>query len=100
ATANANTSVYVTAPTSAWTGTGFNQTLANNTGNVLTWTFNMQQARTAPSGFNSANYGAAFVLGSTNGTLTGAGAGNGYAVIIGNGGTPDPISLVRFTGGI
>ena len=55
-----------------------------NYGNILTWTLNIQVVRTNPSGFALGNYGAAYILGATNSTFTGAGSGNGYAVTIGN----------------
>ncbi len=96
ATAQANGIVYTSTPTSAYTG--FNNNLALNTGNVLTWTLNMQDIRNAPSGFSTTGlYGAAVVLGATGSNFTSA---SGYAVAIGNSGSPDPIRLVKFTGGI
>ena len=98
ATANGNGYVYTTTPTSAYTG--FNNVLSANTGNVLNWTFNLENVRSTPSGFGTGNYGQAYVLGATNGVFQGTGSANGYAVIIGNSGTPDPIKLVRFTGGL
>jgi hypothetical protein len=63
---------------------------------VLTWAWNMQQSRTNPSGFDAVAYGAAFVLAASNANLL---TGTGYAVVVGNGGTPDPIKLVRFSNG-
>jgi len=65
---------------------------------IVTWTFNMRQSSTNPSGFASSGYGAAFILAGTAGTtnLT----GTGYAVILGNSGTVDPIRLVRYNAGI
>jgi hypothetical protein len=97
AATNAAGAVFVTTPTSAFPG--FNSQLHLN-GGVLTWSFNMRQIRPNPSGFTLANYGAAFVLGATNGTLNGTSAANGYAVAIGNSGQTDPIRLVRFSGGL
>jgi hypothetical protein len=97
AAANGSGAVYVTTPTSAFSG--FNPQLHSNAG-MLTWTLNIRQMRTNPSGFASGNYGAAFILGGSNAVFNGSGAGNGYAVAIGNGGTPDPIRLVKFSGGM
>jgi hypothetical protein len=63
---------------------------------VLTWAFNFRSSRPAPSGFDASNYGIAFILGKTTNDVT---LGNGYAVVIGQSGSPDPIRLSRFTGG-
>ena len=93
-TIQASGSVYVTTPTSAFGP--FSQNLHANSG-PLSWVFNMQQIRPNPSGFASGNYGAAFILGATSSTIPTA---NGYAVLVGNSGAPDPIRLVRFTGGL
>ena len=98
ATVNGNGAVYITTPTSAYTG--FNQMLSGNVGSILTWTFNMEDVRTNPSGFATGNYGNAVILGATSSTFIGAGAGDGYAAIIGNSLAPDPIRLVKFTGGL
>jgi len=96
ATTNANGWVYASVPTSGFV-LPWNSTLSLNPG-LVTWDFNMRQIRTSPSGFSSGNYGAAFVLGATS-TNVGS-AGNGYAVVLGNGGSLDPVRLVSFTGGI
>jgi len=68
-----------------------------NNGGIVTWTFNMRQIQTDPSGFNSGNYGVAFILAGE--TATSNSTGNGYAVVLGQSGTTDPIRLVRYTGG-
>ncbi|MBL0342752.1 MAG: hypothetical protein IPP71_18790 [Bacteroidetes bacterium] len=74
----------------------YNTVFNTNTG-ILTWSFNMRQSRTDPSGFDNSNYGVAFVLGcNSNNFLT----GNGYAVVLGNSGTSDNLRLVRFVNGI
>jgi len=65
---------------------------------VISWTFNMRQIRTDPSGFGTGNYGAAFVLGSTTSDVRTT--GSGYAVVIGNASSPDPIRLVSFSNGL
>jgi hypothetical protein len=96
ATANANGIVYVSTPTSAYSAP-FNPILSANVGSFLTWTLNMEQIRANPSGLLAGNYGNAVILGATTSTFTTA---NGYALILGNGGTPDPIKLVSFTNGL
>jgi Secretion system C-terminal sorting domain len=74
----------------------YNSVLNTNTSS-LTWSFNMRQTRTDPSGFDAGNYGVAFVLGcATNNFLT----GSGYAIVLGNSGTSDNLRLVRFANGI
>jgi hypothetical protein len=75
----------------------FNTTLQNSAG-LVTWTLNMRQIRDNPAGFTSNSYGAAFVIGSTSANI--ATAGNGYAIVLGNTLTPDPIRFVSFTDGI
>tara|TARA_R110002050_G_scaffold94765_1_gene197057 strand:- start:38151 stop:40613 length:2463 start_codon:yes stop_codon:yes gene_type:complete len=64
---------------------------------IITWSFNMQQDRPDPSGFDTTNYGVAFVLGATNPDFT---IGDGYAVVIGESGSTDNVRLVRYSGGI
>ena len=95
-TANANGWVYASVPTSGF-GSPWNSTLSSNPG-LVTWDFNMRQIRSSPAGFSIGAYGAAFVLGATD-TNVGT-AGNGYAVVLGNTSSPDPVRLVSFTGGI
>jgi hypothetical protein len=75
------------------------ETTFGNTADDLVWEFNIQQSRSDPSGFGSSSYGSAFILGATSSDITN-GNSDGYAVIIGNGGTPDPISIVRFEDGL
>ena len=70
--------------------------IGSNT-STLTWAFNFRTTRTDPSGFDSGQYGLAFCLGSTSSDFT---LGNGYAVVIGQTGSSDPIRLARFTGGM
>ena len=65
--------------------------------NTVTWAFNISQNRLNPSGFDSGNYGIAFILGGTNSDFT---IGNGYAVLFGQDGDSDPIRLVYYTGGL
>ncbi|MDR6967424.1 hypothetical protein J2X31_001435 [Flavobacterium arsenatis] len=77
-------------------------TLANNPGPV-TWTFNMRQSRTNPGGFIASAFGTfafgtAFILAGTNGTTNVT--GTGYAIILGNSGSTDPIRLVRYNSGL
>ncbi len=86
----------------AYTGTSnftapYNSILASNPGQV-SWTFNMKQPRSNPSGLISGSYGNAFVLaGTANTTAT---TGNGYAVVLGNSGKTDPLRLIRYTAGL
>ena len=74
----------------------FNTTFSSNTG-ILTWMFNMRQARTDPSGFSSGSYGVAFIIGGDNTSFT---TGNGYAVVLGQSGGTDNIRFVRYTNGM
>lgn len=82
-------------------GTGKYATTFANASGELVWLFNMKSTRNTPSGFsNSTNtYGGAVVLGSSKSDF-GDAAANGYAVIIGNQGTPDPVKLIHFTNGL
>ncbi|MGB1317383.1 MAG: hypothetical protein ACPG5W_04225, partial [Flavobacteriales bacterium] len=75
------------------------ETVYDNAGSLLEWVFNMNQNRSNPSGFGSNTYAAGMVLGSTTLDVE-AGSANGYAVIIGNGGDPDPVKLVRYANGL
>lgn len=94
-TANTAGRTYVTVPMSSFSAP-FASTLSANAG-VVTWSFNMRTSRTSMSGFDSSNYGIAFALTASSSDFT---LGNGYAVVIGNGSTPDPLRLVRYTGGL
>jgi hypothetical protein len=71
----------------------------NSNSGQLTWSWNVRQSRTNPSGFDSNNYGVAFVLAASSSNLT-ATTTTGYAVVVGNSSTPDPFRLVRFSGGL
>ena len=71
--------------------------LSNNNMDSMVWAINFYQTRDNPSGFDKSNYGIAFVLGSTSSDYTN---GNGYAVVLGQSGTTDPIRLVKFSGGM
>jgi len=75
----------------------FNTTFANSAG-LMTWTFNMQQVRSAPAGFSANSYGVAWIIGASS-TLV-ATQGFGYAVVLGNTGAPDPLRFVSFTNGM
>ncbi len=70
--------------------------ISSNAG-LLSWAFNFRHTRSDPSGFDASNYGIAFCLGSDNSAFT---LGNGYAVVIGQSGSTDPIRLASFTGGM
>jgi len=67
-------------------------------GGVVSWTFNMRQSRLDPSGFDPGNYGVAFVLAGESASNGSSGAG--YAVVLGQSGSTDPLRLVRYAGGI
>jgi hypothetical protein len=97
---NGTPSGWVSVATNLPNGGGFNATLDSCSGLVV-WTFNMRFGRTVntPSGFTSASYGNAFVLAADNLDFSAAGA-KGYAVLFGNGGSPDTFRLVAFTNGI
>jgi hypothetical protein len=76
----------------------YSPVLNSNTGQ-LTWSFNVRQSRTNPSGFDNNNYGVAFVLAASSADLL-ATSTTGYAVVVGNSGTPDPFRVVRFGNGL
>ena len=77
---------------------GWNTTLSSNTG-TITWEFNMRQTRTDPSGFSAtSSYGSAFVLAGSSPTPNTS--GSGYAVVLGQSGTTDPVRLVSFNNGL
>ena len=91
---------------SGWTFTCFDNSklaapwtssLINNTG-IISWTFNMRQSRTDPSGFAIGNYGIAFILAGSNNMPFNSGFG--YAVILGQAGTSDPLRLIRYNNGL
>lgn len=72
--------------------------ILNQNAGVVTWTFNMRQIRSNPSGPANGYYANAFILAGTSNTT--ATTGTGYAVILGNNGKVDPLRLVRYTAGI
>src|SRR5688572_29595394 len=65
---------------------------------IVSWTFNMRQINTDPGGFNSGQYGVAFILASE--TVASAFDGNGYAVVLGQPGSTDPVRLVSYSSGM
>lgn len=75
----------------------WNSTLNVNPGTV-TWEFNMRQIRTDPAGFVSGNYGVAFILAGTSDIPNSN--GQGYAVVLGQGGTTDPLRLAHYNNGL
>jgi hypothetical protein len=77
--------------------TPYSTVLASNPG-MITWTFNMRQSGSNPSGFTTGTYGNAFILAGTTGTTNAT--GTGYAVTLGNSGKTDPIRLVRYNSGL
>ncbi len=96
ATTNVNGWVLASTPSSSFTSP-YNSILNANPG-LVTWTFNMQQVRTDPAGFGSGSYGVAFILAGTSNTNNNT--GSGYAVVLGQGGSTDPIRLARYASGI
>lgn len=98
ATNAANTSGWIRASTSTDDfASPYRNILSENPGNVV-WTFNMRQRSLTPNGFESGSHGAAFILAGTSGSSTTS--GTGYAVILGNSGSADPVRLVRYSGGL
>jgi hypothetical protein len=97
ATANANGWAFAYVDASTDYSAGYNTTLSSNTGE-LNWYFNMRQIRTDPSGFGAGSYGVAYVIACSN--TAAATSGNGYAVVLGNTGSTDPIRLARFSSGL
>ena len=75
---------------------GYPVQFSNSSGQLI-WAFNIRQSRSDPSGFDGNNYGAAFIIGKTTSDLT---TGNGYAVVLGQSGSTDPVRLAKFTGGV
>ncbi|MBK9290018.1 MAG: hypothetical protein IPM52_00045 [Bacteroidetes bacterium] len=96
ATANANGWVFAYVNTANFTSP-YNTTFASNSG-IITWWFNMRQIRTDPSGFSTGNYGVALVLGSTADNPSTS--GSGYAVVLGQSGSTDPVRLASFDNGL
>ncbi|MFO7660105.1 MAG: endonuclease [Candidatus Cloacimonadaceae bacterium] len=96
ATANAAGWVFANTSTAGFTSP-YNATLSSNSG-LVTWSFNLRQIRTDPAGFGSGNYGVALILATTNQTANNN--GTGYAVVLGQSGSTDPIRLARFSGGL
>ncbi|MFG6687972.1 T9SS type A sorting domain-containing protein [Mariniflexile sp. HNIBRBA6329] len=76
---------------------GVYNTQLNLLSTSISWVFNMRLGRSDPGGFDSNEYGIAFVLGGTSSDFT---TGNGYAVVLGENGVIDNIRLVHYTGGI
>ncbi len=77
-------------------GVGYNPVLSGNT-QIIVWSFNMRQSRSDPSGFDSGSAGQAVAIAGSSTTLT---TGTGYAVVIGQSGTTDPIRLVSYSSGL
>ncbi len=92
---NLNGYALVTTPTTSF-GAPYSTTLS--TGHVVTWSFNFRQTQSDPGGFNSGDYGMAFILAGQSATTNTT--GSGYAIVLGQSGTTDPIRLVSYTNGI
>jgi hypothetical protein len=78
--------------------TGDFSTVFSNSAGKMTWTFNMQQIRANPAGFSAGSYGVAYIIGASSSLV--ATQGSGYAVVLGNTTTPDPLRFVSFTAGL
>lgn len=74
----------------------FNPILSSNTQNI-NYILNMRQIRDNPAGFGIGNYGVALIIGSTGNSRT---TGNGYAIVLGQTGTIDPIRFIKFNNGL
>lgn len=67
----------------------------------LTWAFCARTTNVNPSGFDGSNYGLAFVLaGSSSSLSNNMTGGQGYAVVLGQSGTTDPVRIVRYSNGL
>ncbi|WP_191907023.1 T9SS type A sorting domain-containing protein [Adhaeribacter soli] len=64
----------------------------------LNWAFNFRQNRSGTSGFGATTYGVAYILGCNKPVFTDPNA-VGYAVVLGNSGSPDYVRLVSFKNG-
>ena len=99
--ANASGRVSLSGLTSSY-GAAYNPTLGPNAGasQVVEWTTNVKyNGSTNPGGFGNGNFAVAIVLASNRSDFTAVDA-QGYALAMSNTGTPDPIRLVKFTGGL
>lgn len=94
---NANGWIFASTNTSSF-ASPYNSILSSNSA-AVTWTFNMQQIRPDPAGTGSNNsYGVAFVLGGSNSSAVTS--GSGYAIVLGQSGSTDPIRLVSYSNGL
>lgn len=75
----------------------YNAALNLNSGIVI-WNFNMRQIRLDPAGFTGGSYGVAFILACSSQNADNE--GNGYAVVLGQSGSTDPVRLARYTEGL
>ncbi len=98
-----NGSVFTSASTSVYSSP-FTNVLSNTVGDVI-WNFTMKTNRSTAFSNNSLpwtgnKFGAATIIGCTNSIFSGAGAGNGYAVVMQKGTTANTLKLIRFVGGL
>ncbi len=98
ASANVNGWVFAYFDNSTLSAPWVSSSLGANPG-LVTWEFNMRQVRTDPSGFAAGNYGVAFILAGTDNAAPMT-AGSGYAVVLGQSGTTDPIRLASYNNGL
>ena len=71
-------------------------TLDSNSG-LVTWAFNMRSSRDSLTGFDSGDYGIAFILAGSSADMS---TGNGYAVLWGQSSGIDPVRLVSYSNGL
>lgn len=69
----------------------------NTSASPLIWAFNMRQSRADPSGFDNNNYGLGFIIGKSTSDF---GTGVGYAIVLGQSGSSDPVRLAKFSAGV
>ena len=103
ASSQSNGSVYASASNSVFSSP-FTNVLSNTIGDVI-WNFTMKTNRSTTFSnstipWTGNKFGAATIIGCTNSIFSGAGAGNGYAVVMQKGTTTNTLKLVRFTGGL
>jgi hypothetical protein len=98
ATPNVNGWVFAATSTSSF-DLPYNTTLNLNTG-VVTWTFNLRTNRANLAGFGAGSYGLAFIIGANGNDVSASSVNDGYALVLGNSSTPDPLKFGYFTDGL
>ncbi len=88
---------WILRPTGDWGG-GYSSAFDDAAGTLI-WRVAFTSSRNSLGGFDSGSYALAFVLGATATNLTDP-AVSGYALALGNTGSPDPLRLMRFEDGL